>query len=96
ETSQRVTDAVFGALAEAAPDSVPAAGQGTMNNVTFGGTDPRDGSPYAFYETEGGGFGANADGDGNDGVHVHMSNTLNTPAEVLETAYPLRVREYAL
>ena len=96
ETSQRVTDAVFGALAQAAPESVPAAGQGTMNNVTFGGTDPRDDSPYAFYETEGGGFGADADGDGNDGVHVHMSNTLNTPAEVLETAYPLRVERYAL
>jgi N-methylhydantoinase B len=96
ETSQRVTDVVFGALAQAAPDSVPAAGQGTMNNVTFGGTDPRDGSPYAFYETEAGGFGAHDGGDGNDAVHVHMSNTLNTPAEVLETAYPLRVERYAL
>ncbi|MEZ3115433.1 hydantoinase B/oxoprolinase family protein [Halobaculum sp. MBLA0147] len=100
ETSQRVTDVVFGALAQAAPESVPAAGQGTMNNVTFGGTDPRETVPgddqYAFYETEAGGFGAHASGDGLDAVHVHMSNTLNTPVEVLETAYPLRVERYAL
>ncbi|WP_284014656.1 hydantoinase B/oxoprolinase family protein [Halobaculum litoreum] len=96
ETSQRVTDTVLGALAQAAPEAVAAAGQGTMNNVTLGGTDPRDGSPYAFYETQGGGFGGRAGGDGMDGVHVHMSNTLNTPAEVLETAYPLRVERYAL
>jgi N-methylhydantoinase B len=67
-----------------------------MNNVTFGGTDPRDDTPYAFYETEGGGAGGHATGDGLDAVHVNMSNTLNTPAEVLETAYPLRVRRYAL
>ena len=66
-----------------------------MNNVTFGGADP-DGEPFAFYETQAGGFGAGADGDGMDAVHVHMSNTLNTPAEVLETAYPLRVCRYEL
>ncbi|MDH5020157.1 hydantoinase B/oxoprolinase family protein [Halobacterium rubrum] len=96
ETSQRVTDVVLGAFAEAVPDRVPAAGQGTMNNVTFGGTDPRNGEPYAFYETEGGGFGGRPEGDGLDAVHVHMSNTMNTPVEVLETAYPLRVRAYAL
>jgi N-methylhydantoinase B len=103
ETSQRVTDVVLGALAECAPERVAAAGQGTMNNVTFGGTDPREGvgdgdggRPWAFYETGGGGAGAHAAGDGMDGVHVHMSNTLNTPVEVLETAYPLRVRRYAL
>ena len=98
ETSQRVVDCVFGALAEADPTTVPAAGQGTMNNVTFGGTDPRpdrDGE-YAFYETEAGGAGGHAAGDGDDAVHVHMSNTLNTPAEVVETAYPLRVERYAL
>jgi N-methylhydantoinase B len=95
ETSQRVTDAVLGAFAEAVPARAAAAGQGTMNNVTFGGTDD-DGDPFAFYETQAGGFGAHADGDGMDAVHVHMSNTLNTPAEVLETAYPLRVRRYAL
>ena len=103
ETSQRVTDVVLGALAECAPEHVAAAGQGTMNNVTLGGTDPREGvgdgdgaRPWAFYETGGGGAGAHAAGDGMDGVHVHMSNTLNTPVEVLETAYPLRVRRYAL
>lgn len=103
ETSQRVTDVVLGALAECAPERAAAAGQGTMNNVTFGGTDPREGvgdgdggRPWAFYETGGGGAGAHTTGDGMDGVHVHMSNTLNTPVEVLETAYPLRVRRYAL
>jgi N-methylhydantoinase B len=96
ETSQRVTDVVLGALAGAAPESAVAAGQGTMNNLTVGGIDPRDDSPYAFYETEGGGFGGRAGLDGMDAVHVHMSNTMNTPAEVLETAYPLRVRRYKL
>jgi len=96
ETSQRVTDVVLGALAEAVPDRVTAAGQGTMNNVTFGGTDPRTDEPYAFYETQGGGFGGRDGKDGMDGVHVHMSNTMNTPAEVLETAYPLRIDRYEL
>jgi len=96
ETSQRVTDVVLGALAGADPDRVVAGCQGTMNNVTFGGTDPRDGTPYTFYETQAGGFGGRAGKDGMDGVHVHMSNTLNTPAEVLETAYPLRVLAYGL
>lgn len=96
ETSQRITDVVLGAFAAAVPERAVAAGQGTMNNVTFGGTDPRTGEPFAFYETQAGGFGAHAGGDGMDGVHVHMSNTLNTPAEVLETAYPLRVRRYEL
>jgi N-methylhydantoinase B len=95
ETSQRVTDVVLGAFGTEAPERVTAAGQGTMNNITFGGTDPRDGTPYAFYETQGGGFGGRAENDGMDGVHVHMSNTMNTPVEVLETAYPLRVRRYA-
>jgi N-methylhydantoinase B len=101
ETSQRVTDVVLGALAECAPERAAAAGQGTMNNVTFGGADPReDGDSgdraFAFYETGAGGGGAHASGDGMDGVHVHMSNTLNTPVEVLETAYPLRVHRYEL
>ncbi|MFP8958506.1 hydantoinase B/oxoprolinase family protein [Natrialbaceae archaeon A-CW3] len=96
EVSQRVTDVILGALAAVAPERAVAAGQGTMNNVTFGGTDPRDGTPYAFYETQGGGFGGRASGDGMDGVHVHMSNTMNTPAEVLQTAYPLAVERYEL
>lgn len=94
ETSQRVTDVVLGAFAQAAPERVLAGCQGTMNNVTFGGIDPRDDSPYAFYETQGGGFGGRLGKDGMDGVHVHMSNTMNTPIEVLETAYPLRVECY--
>ncbi|WP_331233376.1 hydantoinase B/oxoprolinase family protein [Natronorarus salvus] len=96
EVSQRVTDVILGALAEAAPERAIGACQGTMNNVTFGGTDPRTGTPYAFYETQGGGFGGRASGDGMDGVHVHMSNTMNTPAEVLQTAYPLAVERYEL
>jgi len=94
ELSQRVTDALLGAFAEAAPERAVAAGQGTMNSVTFGGRDPRTDEPFAFYETIGGGFGGRAGADGLDGVHVHMSNTRNTPVEVLETAYPLRVRRY--
>ena len=96
ETSQRVTDVVLGAFAEVVPEKVVAGSQGTMNNITFGGEDPRSDEPYAFYETQGGGFGGRAGKDGLDGVHVHMSNTMNTPAEVLETAYPLRVSRYEL
>ncbi|ELY68321.1 hydantoinase B/oxoprolinase family protein, partial [Natronobacterium gregoryi] len=92
ETSQRVTDVVFTALAKAAPDRVPAQGQGTMNNLTIGA---RDGS-FTYYETIGGGFGARADRDGMDGVQVGMTNTLNTPVESIETEYPLRVDRYAL
>jgi N-methylhydantoinase B len=100
ETSQRVTDVVLGAFAGAAPERVSAAGQGTMNNVTLAGRDPREDRAgagdraYTFYETGAGGAGAAPTTDGMDGVHVHMSNTLNTPVEVLETAYPLRVRRY--
>ena len=96
EASQRITDTLLGALAEIAPERVVAGCQGTMNNVTFGGTDPRDGRPYAFYETQAGGFGGRSGADGMDAVHVHMSNTLNTPAEVLQTAYPLAVQRYEL
>jgi N-methylhydantoinase B len=93
EVSQRVTDALFGAFGAEAPERSTAAGQGTMNSVTFGGTD-RAGEPFAFYETIGGGGGGRVGADGMDGVHVHMSNTRNTPAEVLETVYPLRIRRY--
>ena len=91
-TSQRVTDVVFLALAEAAPDRVPAQGQGTMNNLIIGGR----GGEFAYYETIGGGFGGRASGDGMDGVQVGMTNTLNTPVEALEAEYPLRVDRYAL
>ena len=95
ETSQRVVDVVFGALAQALPDRIPAAGQGTMNNLAFGGTHA-DGTPFAYYETMGGGSGAGPSRDGACGIHVHMSNTLNTPIEALELAYPLRMRRYAI
>ncbi len=94
EVSQRVTDVLLGAFAAAAPERAVAAGQGTMNSITFGGHDSRTDAAFAFYETLGGGYGGRARADGMDGVHVHMSNTLNTPVEVLETAYPLRVRRY--
>ena len=95
ETSQRIVDAVFGALGQALPNRACAAGQGTMNNLTIGGFR-EDGSPYAYYETIGGGMGASAGADGLDGVHVHMSNTLNTPVEALEMAFPFRVETYAV
>jgi N-methylhydantoinase B len=96
ETSQRVVDAVLGAMAEALPDIIPAASQGTMNNVTIGGHDAEKDAPFAYYETVGGGAGAGPLGDGLSGVHVHMTNTLNTPVEAIEYSYPFRVRRYAL
>jgi N-methylhydantoinase B len=89
ETSQRITDVVFLALARAGV-AVPAQGQGTMNNVTFGGTG------WTYYETIGGGQGAGPHGPGPSGVHVGMSNTRNTPVEVLELETPLRMRRYEL
>ncbi len=96
ETSQRITDVLLGAMAGACPDRVPAASQGTMNNVTVGGRDPRDDAPFAYYETIGGGMGARPDRDGASAIHTHMTNTLNTPVEALEYAYPLRVRRYEI
>lgn len=96
ETSQRIVDVVLGALSRLVPDRVPAASQGTMNNVAIGGTDPRTGRLYAFYETIAGGAGARPTGDGVSGVHTGMTNTLNTPVEALELAYPLRVERYEL
>jgi N-methylhydantoinase B len=86
-----MVDVVLGALAKARPDIIPAASQGTMNNLTLGGVDPRDGQPWAYYETIAGGMGARPSQDGLSAVHTHMTNTLNTPAEALEFAYPLRV-----
>jgi N-methylhydantoinase B len=94
ETSQRITDVLLGALAQALPDRVPAASQGTMNNVTVGGWDPARNRPYAYYETIAGGAGASPGSDGASATHTHMTNTLNTPAEALEYAYPLRVLRY--
>jgi N-methylhydantoinase B len=96
ETSQRIVDVLFKALAQALPDRIPAASQGTMNNLTIGGIDTRNGQEFSYYETVAGGMGARPAADGMSGVHTHMTNSLNTPAEALEYAYPLRVREYRL
>jgi N-methylhydantoinase B len=96
ETSQRIVDVLLRALSQALPDRIPAAASGTMNNLTIGGIDPRSGQPFAYYETLGGGMGARPSKSGVSGVHTHMTNSLNTPAEALEYAYPLRVRKYGL
>ncbi len=96
ETSQRIVDVVLRALALAVPDRIPAAASGTMNNLTIGGVDPRTGAPFAYYETIAGGMGARPGKPGVSGIHAHMTNSLNTPAEALEYAYPLRVRWYSL
>lgn len=96
ETSQRIVDVLLRALAQAIPDRIPAAAAGTMNNLTIGGIDPRTGEPFAYYETIAGGMGARPTKPGISGVHTHMTNSLNTPAEALEYAYPLRVRRYSL
>src|SRR5882724_13475010 len=95
-TSQRIVDVLLRALAQAIPDRIPAAASGTMNNLTIGGIDPRTGEPFAYYETIAGGMGARPVKAGVSGVHTHMTNSLNTPAEALEYAYPLRVRRYSL
>jgi N-methylhydantoinase B len=112
ETSQRIVDVLLGALAQAqgaalsTAQRIPAASQGTMNNLTIGGQDGRQGRgqgrgqgsgqgrPFAYYETIGGGMGARPTADGPSAIHSHMTNTLNTPAEALEYAYPLRVLCY--
>ena len=96
ETSQRIVDVIFKALAQALPDRVPAASQGTMNNLTIGGIEPRTGKEFSYYETVAGGMGARPQRDGISGVHTHMTNSLNTPVEALEYAYPLRCREYRI
>ena len=96
ETSQRIVDVLLRALAQAIPERIPAAASGTMNNLTIGGIDPRTGKPFAYYETIAGGMGARPTKPGISGVHTHMTNSLNTPAEALEYSYPLRVRQYSL
>ncbi|OFV88123.1 MAG: hypothetical protein A3D93_04320 [Acidobacteria bacterium RIFCSPHIGHO2_12_FULL_67_30] len=88
-------DTLLRALAKAIPERIPAASQGTMNNFTLGGVGP-DGEPFAYYETIAGGLGARATLDGLDGIHTHMTNSLNTPIEALESFYPVRVRRYGL
>lgn len=94
ETGQRIVDVVLGALAQAVPDKIPAASQGTMNNFTVGGII--DGQQFVYYETIGGGHGGNSEGAGVSGRQCHMTNTLNTPVEALEFTYPFRVLTYRL
>src|SRR2546426_872662 len=96
ETSQRIVDVLLRALAQALPERVPAASSGTMNNLSFGGAGPRSGEAFAYYETIAGGMGARPTVDGLSGVHTHMTNSLNTPIEAFESAYPVRVRRYSL
>jgi N-methylhydantoinase B/oxoprolinase/acetone carboxylase alpha subunit len=90
ETSQRIADVLMGALSNAVPDKIPAASQGTMNNISFGG------SGFAYYETLGGGSGAGPYYHGESGVHVHMTNSLNTPVEALEIDFPVEIENYGL
>lgn len=95
ETSQRIVDVLMKAFSKMLPDRVPAASSGTMSNLTVGGMDPRSGRPFAYYETIAGGTGARPQADGISGSHTHMTNSLNTPVEALEYAYPLRVKQYS-
>jgi len=96
ETSQRITDALLGALASAAPERIPAASSGTMNNLSLGGFDPFRQRSFAYYETIAGGMGASAVGPGASAIHTHMTNSWNTPIEALENQYPLRIRRYEI
>jgi N-methylhydantoinase B/oxoprolinase/acetone carboxylase alpha subunit len=96
ETSQRITDTLFGALAQALPALIPAASSGTMNNLTIGGWDPRLNKPFAYYETIAGGSGASPEGAGASAIHTHMTNSWNTPAEAFEHEYPMRIRRYEI
>jgi N-methylhydantoinase B len=93
ETSQRITDVILGALAQAAPERIPAASCGTMNNLSFGG-ELADHTPFAYYETIAGGMGASAMGDGYSATHTHMTNSWNTPVEAFEHQYPVRIESY--
>ena len=96
ETSTRIVDVLYKCLAKAMPRVIPAASQGTMNNFTFGGVDPRTNQPVAYYETVSGGMGARPTMNGISGIHTHMTNSMNTPVEALEHAYPVRVSRYSL
>jgi N-methylhydantoinase B len=95
ETSQRITDVILGALASAAPDRIPAASSGTMNNLSFGGIDPERG-PFAYYETIAGGMGASSTSDGQSARHTHMTNSWNTPVEAFEYQFPVRIESYRI
>ena len=96
ETSQRIVDVLFGALAEACSDRIPAASCGSMSNITIGGHDVSRGKDFTYYETIAGGMGARPTCDGIDAIHTHMTNTMNTPIEAIETNYPMQVEQYAI
>ena len=96
ETSQRITDTILGALAQAVPDRIPAASSGTMNNLSFGGWDTARNRPFAYYETIAGGMGASPRFAGRSATHTHMTNSWNTPVEAFEHDYPLSVRSYRI
>ena len=95
ETSQRIVDVILQAMQHALPAQIPACSAGTMNNVTMGGID-ENGDPWTYYETLGGGAGASKTCDGASAIQTHMTNTLNTPVEALERAFPLRVLQYCV
>jgi N-methylhydantoinase B len=95
ETSQRIVDTILLALSNAAATRTPAASAGTMSNLTIGGVDHRTQLPFTYYETTAGGAGARPTADGISGVQTHMTNSLNTPIEALEFAYPVRMIRYA-
>jgi N-methylhydantoinase B len=96
ETTQRVVDALLKVFSQFAPERIPAASQGTMNLISVGGRDPRNGRAYTYVETIAGGQGGRPMGPGMDGVQCNMTNTMNTPVEALEISYPLRVERYEL
>ena len=96
ETSQRIVDVLLGLLRQALPRELPAGSSGTMNNISFGGTDPASGKPFSYYETIAGGMGAWSGADGLSGIHTNMTNSLNTPIEAFEQQYPVRIRSYTL
>ncbi len=96
ETSQRIVDVLLGALAKAIPERIPAASQGSMNNIALGGMNPRTKKPFAYYETIGGGMGGRSEKQGVSAVHTHLTNTLNTPIEALERELPLMIENYSI
>lgn len=96
ETSQRLVDVLLRALSPALPEEIPAASCGSMNNVAFGGYDERRRRYFTYYETIGGGAGGGPSGPGESAIHTHMTNTLNTPIEALESSYPIRVTSYRI
>lgn len=94
ETSSRIVDVIFGALSQALPDKIPAASQGTMNNVAMGSLAQPGIEAWDYYETLGGGGGGGPSGIGASGMQTHMTNTLNTPVESIESHFPLRILRY--